>query len=75
MTAQETIPIVVGVTGHRDIRDEDRDVLSKVVYRELSALLKLGTESFETFDLTYYSAENMWTVPRADIGPEEVSET
>ena len=24
--------------------------------------------------LTYYSAENMWTVPRADIGPEEVSE-
>lgn len=38
MTAQETIPIVVGVTGHRDIREEDRDALQKVVYRELSAL-------------------------------------
>ena len=38
MTTQGAIPIVVGVTGHRDIRDEDRDVLRKAVYRELSAL-------------------------------------
>lgn len=38
MTTQGAIPIVVGVTGHRDIRDEDRDILRKAVYRELSAL-------------------------------------
>ena len=40
MTTQGTIPIVVGVTGHRDIRNEDRDVLYQTVYRELSALRK-----------------------------------
>ena len=40
MTMQGTIPVVVGVTGHRDIRDEDRDVLYQTVYRELSSLQK-----------------------------------
>ena len=38
MSMQGKIPIVVGVTGHRDIRDEDRDALYEAVYRELSAL-------------------------------------
>lgn len=35
---RETIPIVVGVTGHRDIRPEDCDVLYSVVKQELTAL-------------------------------------
>ena len=32
------IPVAVGVTGHRDIRDEDREILKEAVKRELSAL-------------------------------------
>ena len=38
MAEQDTIPIVVGVTGHRDIRPEDRDVLYNAVKQELMAL-------------------------------------
>ncbi len=38
MTAEETFPIVVGVTGHRELRDGDRDLLMETVLRELSAL-------------------------------------
>ena len=38
MTLHDTIPIVVGVTGHRDIRPEDRDVLYNAVKQELTAL-------------------------------------
>ena len=38
MTAQDTIPIVVGVTGHRDIRPEDREALYSAVKQELTAL-------------------------------------
>ena len=33
-----TIPIIVGVTGHRDIRDEDRDILLEAVRGELEKL-------------------------------------
>lgn len=40
MTRQETIPIVVGVTGHRNIRSEDRDVLYSAVVSVLSSLKK-----------------------------------
>lgn len=38
MAKHDTIPIVVGVTGHRDIRPEDRDVLYNAVKQELMAL-------------------------------------
>ena len=38
MTLHDAIPIVVGVTGHRDIRPEDRDILSEAVKTELRAL-------------------------------------
>lgn len=38
MSAQERIPIVVGVTGHRNIRCEDRDALYSVVLAELTEL-------------------------------------
>ena len=38
MARQETIPIVVGVTGHRNIRSEDRDVLYGAVARTLAEL-------------------------------------
>ncbi|MBQ9188580.1 MAG: hypothetical protein IJ138_04585, partial [Clostridia bacterium] len=38
MTLHDTIPIVVGVTGHRDIRPEDRDVIYNAVKQELMAL-------------------------------------
>ena len=38
MTGQKTIPIVVGVTGHRNIRSEDRDALYGAVLRALSDL-------------------------------------
>ncbi len=35
---EKTIPIVVGVTGHRQIREEDRPVLVEAVRRELESL-------------------------------------
>ncbi|MBQ1631419.1 MAG: hypothetical protein II049_01195 [Clostridia bacterium] len=38
MATQKTIPIVVGVTGHRNIRSEDRDALYGAVVRTLSEL-------------------------------------
>lgn len=38
MTAREKIPIVVGVTGHRNIEEADREVLYGAVCAELSAL-------------------------------------
>ena len=38
MTVQNSIPIVVGVTGHRNIRSGDRDALYRAVLSELSAL-------------------------------------
>ena len=38
MARQETIPIVVGVTGHRNIRSEDRDALYGAVVRTLAEL-------------------------------------
>ena len=38
MTLHDTIPIVVGVTGHRDFRIEDRDKLSSAVEKTLLAL-------------------------------------
>ncbi|MBQ5991140.1 MAG: hypothetical protein IJL62_01170 [Clostridia bacterium] len=38
MTVQNSIPIVVGITGHRNIRSEDRDALYRAVLSELSAL-------------------------------------
>lgn len=38
MAAAERIPVVVGVTGHRNIQNADRDVLYNVVYRQLAAL-------------------------------------
>ncbi len=38
MTLHDAIPIVVGVTGHRDIRPEDHDTLSEAVKTELRAL-------------------------------------
>lgn len=34
----ETIPIVVGVTGHRDIRSEDQDALKNSIIKELQGL-------------------------------------
>ena len=40
MAKHDTIPIVVGVTGHRDLRPEDRNVLSDAVKQELTALQK-----------------------------------
>ena len=39
MNAAETIPIIVGITGHRNIRIEDRDVLYETVRKELAALI------------------------------------
>ena len=38
MKDNRTIPIVVGVTGHRAIRPEDRDALSAAVMAELKKL-------------------------------------
>ena len=38
MSTQERIPVVVGITGHRNIRNEDRDVLYGAVLAELTAL-------------------------------------
>ncbi len=38
MALHDTIPIVVGVTGHRDIRPQDRGALYDAVKRELTAL-------------------------------------
>ena len=38
MLLHDTIPIVVGVTGHRDFRTKDRDLLSSAVEKELLAL-------------------------------------
>ncbi len=38
MAVQDRIPIVVGVTGHRAVRDKDRDALFEAVTRELTVL-------------------------------------
>lgn len=38
MTERKTIPIVVGITGHRNIRSEDRDALYGAVVRSLAEL-------------------------------------
>ena len=38
MVLRDTVPIVVGVTGHRDIRPEDRDALYSAVEKILLAL-------------------------------------
>ena len=38
MALQDTVPIVVGVTGHRDIRTEDRERLGRAVEKQLLAL-------------------------------------
>lgn len=38
MAGQETIPIVVGVTGHRNMRSEDREMLYGAVVRTLTEL-------------------------------------
>ncbi|MBQ6293378.1 MAG: DUF4231 domain-containing protein [Lachnospiraceae bacterium] len=38
MVLRDTVPIVVGVTGHRDIRPEDRDALCNAVEKILLAL-------------------------------------
>ena len=34
----ETIPVIVGVSGHRQLREEDRSVLFAAVCRELASL-------------------------------------
>ena len=38
MALRDTVPIAVGVTGHRDIRTEDRGVLREAVEKQLLAL-------------------------------------
>ncbi len=38
MALNDTIPIVVGVTGHRDLRPEDSGILTAAVQKELEAL-------------------------------------
>ena len=40
MATREAIPIVVGVTGHRNLRSEDRDKLFTAVTNELTALMR-----------------------------------
>ena len=38
MRDERKIPIIVGVTGHRDLREQDREILKKAVRGELEAL-------------------------------------
>ena len=45
MAAERTIPIVVGVTGHRQIRNEDRASLTAAVKAELEKLKALCPHS------------------------------
>ena len=45
MTEERTIPIVIGVTGHRAIRPEDRDALYEAVRGELQKLRELCPHS------------------------------
>ena len=45
MNAERTIPIVVGVTGHRQIRDQDRAPLTAAVQAELEKLRALCPHS------------------------------
>lgn len=40
MATREAIPIVVGVTGHRNLRGEDRDALFSAITNELGALMR-----------------------------------
>ena len=39
MNTQKSIPIVVGITGHRNLREQDPDTLLRAVLRELSDLI------------------------------------
>ena len=45
MKTKETIPVVVGVTGHRTVREEDRAALREAVKSELKKLQKLCPHS------------------------------
>lgn len=45
MSKEKTIPITIGVTGHRAVREEDREALYAAVMSELKLLRELYPNS------------------------------
>ena len=82
MRANETVPVVVGVTGHRVLREEDRSALRQAVRTELKKLqtlcphspLVLLTSLAEGADLLCADTAAELNIPLIAVLPREQAE-